>query len=375
VAYRDHGQEVKNLLTDARALCGALGWMGGAKRNGATGLLICCPNHGETNASCGVTVRGDGTLWAKCHACQWSGDALSMIALADGLDVQSDFREVLIRGAEIAGSMALADEIRAGHERTNTAPRPVVPVPVRMPEAKYLTQGEIDEVWNASVSCSSDDAASRLLSSRAIDPSIVDALGLMRVIPRGLELPDWASIEFERDGVTERAAWNQTGHRLIGKVYDCDGVARSVRSWQIDRVGKLKRLPARGKRGTGVVLANAAGVDLLSWSGSPEIIIITEGEPDWLTWSARVPETAAVFGVGSGWWLKEHGARILPRSNVIVRTHCDTAGNIYAAQVVDTLPTGCAIWRLAQDDSSDENDKAKLGILLDNPFDSCVRVD
>jgi hypothetical protein len=374
MSYRDHGAEVKNLLTDARVVCGALGWMGGAKRNGATGLLICCPSHGERNASCGITVRGDGTLWAKCHACQWSGDVLSMIALANGLDVQSDFREVLIRGAEIAGDLSLADEIRAGCERINIVPRPIVPAPPRIPEAKYLTQSEIDDAWSRSVECMADDAARKLLTSRAINPSIVDELSLCRVIPTGIDLPDWASIEFDRNGATERAAWNRTGHRLICKVYDCDGVARSIRAWQIDRTGGLKRLPARGKRGTGIVLANASGVGLLSWISSPEIVIVTEGEPDWLTWATRVPDSVAVLGVGSGWWTKDHGSRILPRSNVIIRTHCDKAGDAYATQVIDTLPASCSVWRREPTGESDDNDLAISNSLPANPFDGCCRL-
>jgi hypothetical protein len=366
----NHALEVRYLLSDARQVCGALGWMSGAKKAGANGVLIRCPVHSERNPSCQVGRRGDGTLSIKCHGCGFTGDVLTMLSVAYNLDLRSDFSELLAIGAELGGNQALADEIRNGRDRL-AAQREPVPMPPPVPDSPYMTLAEIDHVWGHAIRCSSDGNASSVLASRAIDPSVVDELDLARAVPATFEMPQWGTIETEDERVIP---WTTTGHRLICRTYDCDGIAKGVRGWQVDRPSGIKRLPARGRRGTGIVLANRDAVGLLEWSSSPDVIVVCEGEPDWLTWSTRVPDSVAVFGIGSGWWTSAHASRILPGKHVCIRTHCDKAGEAYARQVVDTLPTGCIAWRLQQHDSADENDKAKAGTLPENPFDSCLRI-
>lgn len=366
----NHAIEVRYLLSDARQLCGALGWLGGAKKAGAQGILIRCPVHSERHPSCWVRRRGDGTLSIECYGCGFSGDALTMLSVAYNLDLRNDFNELLAVGAELGGNKALADEIRDGRARHDSNRQPV-PMPPPVPDSQYMTTGEVDSVWGAATGCSGDTNASGVLSSRAIDPAIVDELSLARVIHPAFCIPEWGTIETEDERVIP---WTETGHRLICRTYDCDGVVRGVRGWQIDRPSGIKRLPARGRRGTGLVLANKDGVGLLGWSSSPDVVIVCEGEPDWLTWSTRVPDSVAVFGVGSGWWNREHASRILPGKHVCVRTHCDKAGDAYARQIVDTLPRGCVAWRLTGMGHEDENDRARSGSLTENPFDNCVRV-
>lgn len=71
--------------------------------------MIRCPVHGErTDPSLSLRAGGDGTLGAVCHGCGWRGDALSLIAAVDGLDVRRDFGRVLERAAEIAGGFVRA---------------------------------------------------------------------------------------------------------------------------------------------------------------------------------------------------------------------------------------------------------------------------
>lgn len=367
----NHAIEVRYLLSDARQLCAALGWMGGAKKAGTDGILIRCPVHNERHASCWVRRRGDGTLSMTCQSCGANGDALTMVALAYGLDIRSNFHEVLIAGAELGGNLALADEIRNGRSCADAPRRQPVPQPPPVPDSPMMSASEIDSVFGLCVQCSSDPDANRVLSSRAINPAVVDSLGLAAVIPRGVTLPGWASIETDDERVVY---WTETGHRLIVKLYNSDGVARGVRGWQVDRANGIKRLPARGRRGVGLVLANAAGVGLLSWTSSPDAVIFVEGEPDFITWATRVPDSVAVIGVGSGWWTKGHADKVLPGTPVAIRAHCDSAGERYANQIASSLPSGVNVWRLRQDGADDENDKASAGVLADNPFDSCVKI-
>jgi len=62
------------------------------------------------------------------------------------------------------------------------------------------------------------------------------------------------------------------------------------------------------------------------------MVIITEGEPDWLTWATTRPDLA-VLGVVAGAWVAELAARIPDGSKVVLRTHADAAGDAYAAKV------------------------------------------
>lgn len=117
--------EVKSALSDPHALCQALGVLEGSKRQ-ANGLLICCPAHGEKNASCSVTVA-NGTIRVKCFACDLSGDAFSLIGAVHGLDVSRDFQRILDLAAELAG---IDGSSRTSHTRpplhTVPPPEPIV---------------------------------------------------------------------------------------------------------------------------------------------------------------------------------------------------------------------------------------------------------
>lgn len=357
----DHAQEVRNLLVDAGTLCGALGWMAGAKPNGR-GLAIRCPAHPDKDPSCGITHGEDGTLRARCHACGWSADALGMIAHADGLDTHSadDFREIMAHGAEIGGDLMLADEIRNGRPVVDRKP---VPLPPPEPPREYPDQTEVLNLWSCAAPITSDATASALLKSRSIDPDAATERALLRVFGPSQPLPGWATYQ--------RASWRDSGHRVIARVVDSKGAVRSVRSWQVDGKSGPKRLPPTGHRMTGLVLVNREAAKVLAGKSKATRIVICEGEPDWATWATRVPEGVAVFGIGSGSWTKEHADKLPKSSSVYVRTHCDEAGEKYAANVIETIGERCAVWRLNGPLGIDENDKAKAGKLPEDPAIGC----
>jgi DNA primase len=130
--HHHHARDVRHALTDARQLCTALGLIAGhgTFKRQATGVLICCPAHEERDPSCSVHRGADGTLAVKCHACGFSGDALTLIAKARGLDLKTDFRRALRDGVEIAGLWALVDELDTGRR----APTLARTVPIALPE-------------------------------------------------------------------------------------------------------------------------------------------------------------------------------------------------------------------------------------------------
>src|SRR5262245_24961753 len=84
---RASGAEVKRALDDPRGLCERLG-LAERARNQRGGVTILCPWHAEKTPSCSVRVGKQGTIMVRCHACGASGDALSLVAVARGLDVR-----------------------------------------------------------------------------------------------------------------------------------------------------------------------------------------------------------------------------------------------------------------------------------------------
>jgi replicative DNA helicase len=361
---KNHAQEVKNLLTDARQLCSALGWMAGAKPNGS-GLAIRCPAHPDKNPSCGVTKGEDGTLRAVCFTCQWSADALGMIAFHDGLSTTSpdDFRDIMAHGAEIGGDLMLADEIRQGRPVPD---REHVPVPPAEPPREYPDQPEVLYVWAQAKPPAFDAEALALLGSRSIDANAAAERALLRVFGPGQPLPPWATFG--------NASWGVSGHRLISRVLDADGAVRSLRAWQVDGKFGPKRVPPTGHKMAGLVLANREAAKILAGKSTADTVVICEGEPDWATWATRAPVSVAVFGIGSGGWTKEHASKLPKSCCVYVRTHCDDAGDKYASHVVETIGERCAVWRLTGPRGIDENDKAKAGRLDANPESLCEPV-
>jgi DNA primase len=105
----DRAHEIRTHLTDAKALCVALGCKL-APRATPRQCTILCPNHAERAPSCSVRVAKDGTIAVKCHACGWSADALGLIAIVEGI---SEFSDVLKRAAELANAPSLAEPLEA----------------------------------------------------------------------------------------------------------------------------------------------------------------------------------------------------------------------------------------------------------------------
>src|SRR5690242_18399964 len=99
----EQATELRYRLADPVDLARRLGLLEGAKRQ-PTGLFVLCPAHGERTPSCSVTRGPDGTIRVRCFGCDLSGDVLTLVAAASGLDVRRDFRRVLERAASAAGT-------------------------------------------------------------------------------------------------------------------------------------------------------------------------------------------------------------------------------------------------------------------------------
>jgi hypothetical protein len=123
--------------------------------------------------------------------------------------------------------------------------------------------------------------------------------------------------------------------------------------------GGLKALAPSGFEVRGLLLADPLARAMLEGAdGAAELVrdvglVVTEGEPDYLAWSARwgadYPEDApAVVGLVSGAWTADVAARVPDGAAVVIRTHLDPSGDAYAEQVVNTLASRCTLRRLQE---------------------------
>lgn len=321
----DFAREVRAHLTDPLRLVTALGLSENAQRQGG-GVLIRCPVHAEKTPSCSVTRGPDGTIRVRCFGCDFTGDALSLVAVARGLELRGDqFREVLVEACRVWGLHTLGEALRSGRECPERAPVPPPPPP--SPPRSYAPG--VVELWGSAVDVDRDVVAAAYLSGRNMEPARVVEQRLLRALPEQASLPRWARYRGQ--------SWLETGHRIIARLWDPSGKLVSLRAWRCIDGDSPKRLPPSGHRCSEHVLANRAGVELLRRSSRPVGVVVTEGEPDHVIASLAWP-AHAVLGVGSGWWSKRFAERIPRDVPVVIYTDRDPAGERYADGVASTLP-------------------------------------
>jgi hypothetical protein len=330
-------RSLRQALDDVPRLLAALGLDKGARwQAGRRGALVLCPAHAENTPSCSVTLGRDRTVRVRCFGCDYSGDVLHLVARASGLDVRQDFRRVLERAAELAG---------VWFEHGASAPhvRLVEPPPAHPPRP------EVEALWRATTAATLDDAVASWLRSRGLDPSALDALGLVRALPPGADGPRWAMFG--------RRPWSEQPYRAIAPVFDADGRMASVRARGVVAGLRAKAVPPAGFSTSGLVLADGVARLMLATSsappwwpiGSPLKLVVAEGEPDFWTWSIRAAATArplfGVIGVTNGAWTDAIAARVPVGTSVVLRTHRDAAGEKYADRVRASLQARCVVLR------------------------------
>jgi hypothetical protein len=335
-------RDLRYALSDPCELVKKLNLATGAKLK-PNRASIRCPNHDDHKPSCSVTTGKDGTVRVKCFSCQFSADAIGLVARVNGLQTKGpDFILVLAECAKLAGMFDTQQALLKGRElpkRTVTPPKP-------KPDKPYPPANEIKWLWGNATPAADDAECSAYLVKRRIEPQLAPA----RAIPKSIKTPKWAQFWGDLD---KPKTWIETGHRLIVPTFDAVGVWRSVRAICVapTEVDMPKRLPPTSFKAQGLVLANKQAVLMLRGQLNPEKVVIVEGEPDWLTWSSRRPPDKespyAVIGVISGAWSQQISDRFPDGCNVILRTHGDQAGDRYATQVAETIKGRCKLWRAA----------------------------
>lgn len=326
----NHAPAIKRALSDPKRLLEALGLLGAGRNRirQAGGYIILCPIHNERTPSCSVQVRDGVVLW-KCHGCQASGDAISLVAAVRGLSMRGPgFRDVLVEAARIGGLWAIVDDLdgRPGIANAPPCPEAVPPTHDEPREALRGYPDDADALWGVLGDLGSSVEVVSYLVSRAINPELVEASDLARVIPNVGALPPWARYRGQ--------SWRETGHRLIVPMFDVSGSLRSVRAWRIVDGDSPKRLPPGGHKASELVMADPWALAWLRGQRVPERIVIAEGEPDFMVWATRIndPGTATI-GIVSGSWHRALAERFPVGCRVDVRVDHDEAGERYFSEI------------------------------------------
>ena len=325
---------IRKHLTNPRELCARLGLLGGYKegRQARGGLLIRCPAHQENTPSCSVTIGSDGTLRVKCFACNLAGDVFSLVASAHGLDVGRDFPRVRELAAQLANAPALEDLDSSSAKQSFS-------FPAKSASRAYPPRDEVEDLWNSSRSVCDDHQAVEYLRARCLDPEKIELFSLARVLSPDQPMPSWANCGGK--------SWVESEHRLVVRMFDDLGCLRSLRATRISENNGPKRLAPATFSTTGLVMACGVAQKMLDARIPPErfenslLVVISEGEPDWLTNASELSEAdenpPANLGVVASSWSAEIAARIPERSRVVIRTHQDPTGDRYAAQIIVSL--------------------------------------
>jgi len=328
-------EDIRRRFTDPALLVDRLDLHESAQREGRNWKVLC-PWHNERTPSCSIKLGPDGTVQVHCFACGGGGDALSLIAAVEGLELRgADFHKVLQRAADIVG--------------VNT---PVAPPRPQAPRTR-LPNREILELWGR---CLPPEPGDPELLGRALDPATLTDRALVRILPAG-PLPGWASFR--------RRPWSLSGHRFVLPMYGATGDIESLHARTFGNAEPKALSPARGLL-KGLVLADGAGVALLKGGKAPKGgCVIVEGVPDFLSmasiWSDGDEDAPAVIGVIAGSWSKELAARFPAECEVVVWTHTDAsearAGQKYAEVIARDLKARCKV-RLVRQEVPDGRKKA-----------------
>lgn len=336
--------DVRRALSNPRKVADALGLK--VDDDAGSYVLVRCPIHAENTGSCSLRKK-QGTIGVKCHSCDWTGDVLTLVAAVYGLDIKRSFPEVLATACELAGMRDEAEAIRQGKPAPERA---TLPAPPPEPEPEYPPAREVFELWDTARPVTGDIEATALLVSRRIDPDRVAELDLARVLEpetHFTRIPRWACYRGNRPA---SASWLKTGHRMLVQVFDAAGEFRSVRAWQVKPSSEdPKRLPPSSHKSSGVVLANERAQRWLRGTSAPSMIVVCEGEPDWLVRSVLFPHETIV-GIGSGSWTPEFAERVPFGSQVVLMTHLDRAGDRYAEKVAESVKHRAQVtrWEMAE---------------------------
>ena len=296
-----------------------------------------CPLHGGDNPH-GFVVFGDSLVWkcstggcATAHG-KVKGNALDFVRFRHGLD---------LGGAVAWLASALGDDLKL--------PAPPPRQRIERQKAPPLPAGEAEALWNRCVPITEDPLAVAWLvaAGHRLDPARIEDLDLARVVPYGFDLPSWAAHWRRQD----RRGIDVAQYRLAFPTFDATGAMVSLRARTLRRPlmrgvlpGGMQKASAPAYFAAAGVLAEVLGQRMLRGEADAGELVrdaglwIVEGERDFLIIATSFGESdvaPAVLGVLG--WTQGHADRVPDGTAVVVASHQDDQGQVYAAGVWETF--------------------------------------
>ena len=325
----DDWTRAKLALTDPRVACERLGLTKGAERN-RDGFKVHCPmGHGSGNTpSCSVITGPDGTIQVHCFSggCELSGSLVDLVAAVYNCNPRS--HECMTHLCETA----------------RITPTPITPPTPRPVETRKYTEPneymhDAPAIWERLGSILDDSRCTEYLAGRGLSPAYSAQNGLLKRFQLD-PIPRWAWVQ---NDAGKAVTWQQSGHLLVIRTFDINGVHKGLRGWMVtDYPARKRTVAARHKHG-GLVMANQQALSFLTGRGAPGSLIIAEGEPDFIAACQRWDRPT--LGIYSGSWTPELAEKIPAGTPVAVYTDHDTAGDQYAKTIADSLKGRCRVIR------------------------------
>ncbi len=277
-----------------------------------------CPAHEDSTPSLGIRAGADGRVLLICRA----GCTTDAVCAAIGLTKADLF---------------LRNATWERNEPLTFGPASAAEV-LRKARARALDDDTVDE----------DAEVYRFLNDRGLSESWEERS--FGIVAKGMDLPEAVG------------RWADTGHQIVGPLYDAKGEIANVQARRI-RSGDPKTLFPKGSLARGLVFANAPGLRLLRRELPRDVpVLYGEGLTDSLAFAitTRLPvlcapgTSNAASGIGS--WVR--------RRVVCLALDCDAPGEIATVETARRAhelgaaavkrirwPDGCkdacdALWKL-----------------------------
>jgi hypothetical protein len=342
---------------------GSSAYLEGAVRRAVEAVASAPP--GDRNATVNREAHSLGGLLAQGLPRGPVEAALVAAAVAAGLSERE--ARYTVRGALDDGERnprPLPRGVDSGGRLPSIATPAPQPAPRHTPPADPVHASEAREVWARCVRPGGGGEAARelwfWLESRHLDPFVVAERDLIRALPAGT-LPGWCE------------GWRREG-RAVLPVFGTGGELVTLRGRLTLRPSKWPKTMAAKLEGSATARVYACPVAQRMLAGeSVPFVVVTEGDPDFLTLASWWPleERVAVIGVWSG-ALSSKGvptavlARIPAGTDVLLCPHRDEskAGEKMMLEAAAPLTlAGCRVWYLPFVGTRDVNDSLTIGNL------------
>lgn len=290
--------DVRAALNDPGQFCEGLGLLAGRRgrdwwREGRS-YKVRCPEHG--GCSLHVSLGKDGTIRGKCFGCDFTGDALSIVARVLGLSLRQDFREVLREAAALAGISLDTHRSEGWAPRPRPTPPPTPPEPPTLDDATFA---ELAEFILAACPLDAEQDVCAYLAGRGLldiaryqlaalpgDPGKLRALHHSVVERFGHDA--WMLSGLARREGAQAGEWAWSEHRLVLPWRNADGTVGTLQR-------RLVRAAREGDRGKYVFPggryhppAPFGAADVVEEMGPDTSVVFVEGALDTLAMRALV---------------------------------------------------------------------------------------